>query len=160
MGLGGLLGHNFVVMTTIGRKSGLPRHTMTEYAWINGRVVVASGWGAQAQWVKNLEADSHLTVQTAHGTQSCTAHRIDDDDLLTTVYQRMQSSPAFAPSLHTWGIEPPSLENLLQHKDRAYFFMCEPTTDPAPTPLETDLTWVWGVIGISFFVGWLAGQRK
>ncbi len=160
MGLGSILGHNFVVMTTTGRKSGLPRHTMTEYAWINNRVVVASGWGTQAQWVKNLESDPHLTVQTAHGTQSCIAHRIEDDETLTSVYQHMQSSPAFLPSLHTWGIEPPTLAGLLQHKDRAHFFMCEPTADATPLPLKTDLTWVWAVIGVSFFIGWLSGRRQ
>ena len=160
MGLGPLLGIQFVVLTTTGRKSGLPRHTMTEYTRVNEQVVLASGWGDQAQWVKNLAADPHATVQTVHGTEHCIARRINDDATLTKVYYQMQSSPAFIPSLNSWNIDPPTLASVLSHKDRTHFYTFDPTDDPTPAPLETDLTWTWILVAIGFILGRLTARRK
>lgn len=159
MGWGPLLGRQFVVLTTTGRKSGLPRHTMTEYALVNNCIVVASGWGARAQWVKNLAADPLVTAQIATGIHSCRARRIDDAPILREVYHKMHHSPAFDPSLKLWGIDPPTLDNLLAHIDRAYFFILEPTAQPTPAPLEADLRWVNGALFVALLLGWVAGRR-
>lgn len=160
MGWGPLLGQRLVVLTTTGRKSGLPRHTMTEYGMVDNRVVIASGWGERAQWVKNLEADPLLTAQTAQGVQHCRARRIDDEATLRKVYHAMRSSPAFDATMKVWDIQPSTLENMLANKDKTYFYILEPTAQPTPPPLDVDLPWVnWALLGAAF-VGWLLGRSR
>ncbi len=64
--LGWLLGHRFLMLTHIGRKSGLPRQTVVEvtnHDRVHDIYTVASGWGAQADWYKNLRAHPQTTIQ-------------------------------------------------------------------------------------------------
>ena len=67
--LGWLLGHRFVQLTTRGRKTGLPRAVVLE---VLGREretaswLVASAWGARAQWLRNAEACPRVEVRVGH----------------------------------------------------------------------------------------------
>ena len=76
MGLGFLIGRYIVVITTMGRKSGLPRHTMAEWHWLNGRKFVPVNYSEHDQWYKNIVADPYVTVQTAAGMEHALARCI------------------------------------------------------------------------------------
>ena len=55
--LGFLLGHRFLLLTHIGRKSGLPRQTVLEvvrYDAATNACVIASGWGETSDWLRNI----------------------------------------------------------------------------------------------------------
>ena len=52
----------FLVLTTTGRRSGLPRRTPLNYAILDGRVYLLSGFGRRADWYRNLTADPHVTL--------------------------------------------------------------------------------------------------
>ena len=64
--LGWLLGERFVQLTVRGRRSGLPRRVVLE---VIGRgssraeLLVASAWGRQAEWFRNVQADPRVQVQ-------------------------------------------------------------------------------------------------
>ena len=64
MGLGPVMGHIFSLITVKGRRSGLPRHVLTEYLRDGDSLYVFCAYGAKSQWYKNLMADPHATVQT------------------------------------------------------------------------------------------------
>ena len=59
-------GDLILLLTTTGRKSGLPRVTPLQYEEWNGRIYVASARGKDADWFKNLAADPRVRVQL-HG---------------------------------------------------------------------------------------------
>lgn len=142
--LGGrpVIGQRLAVLTTIGRRSGRPHRAVVEYVLVNHCVVVASGWGGQADWVKNIEANPVVTVQTAGRTQGCAARRVTDRATLTVVYHAMRASPALAPTLYAWGVHPANLDELLAAADRSHFYMLEPISAAAPPPLPEDLRWL------------------
>jgi len=48
MGLGKLVGQLFLILTTTGRKSGLPRRTAVEYHKFDGRKFIAAAWRSAA----------------------------------------------------------------------------------------------------------------
>jgi deazaflavin-dependent oxidoreductase (nitroreductase family) len=50
-------------LTTIGRRSGLPRVTPLLYDEIDGIIYVASARGAKADWYKNLRANPNVEVR-------------------------------------------------------------------------------------------------
>ena len=65
-GLGGLLGHRLVLLTHVGRTSGRPRHAVLEVVGRGeaaGSYLVASGYGARAQWFRNVLAHPEVTYQ-------------------------------------------------------------------------------------------------
>ena len=52
----------FLVLTTTGRRSGLPRRTPLNYAILDGRVYLLSGFGRRADWYRNLIANPRVTL--------------------------------------------------------------------------------------------------
>jgi deazaflavin-dependent oxidoreductase (nitroreductase family) len=51
---------HWVLLTTRGRKSGLPREVMLPCARTRDAVVVISTYGRRSHWLRNLEADPHV----------------------------------------------------------------------------------------------------
>jgi deazaflavin-dependent oxidoreductase (nitroreductase family) len=63
--LGWLLGDRFLMLTHIGRKSGLPRRVVLEVVHhdkATGAYVIASGWGEKSDWFRNIQKTPHVTV--------------------------------------------------------------------------------------------------
>jgi deazaflavin-dependent oxidoreductase (nitroreductase family) len=52
-----------LLLTTLGRKSGLPRATPLQYEQVNGCYCIASARGAEADWYKNVLANPSVHVQ-------------------------------------------------------------------------------------------------
>ena len=64
--LGWLLGERFVQLTVRGRKTHLPRRVVLEVIGrepSTGSLVIASAWGARAQWFQNLQKDPRAQVR-------------------------------------------------------------------------------------------------
>lgn len=65
-GLGALLGGRFVLLTHTGRTTGRPRQVVLEVVGRGagpGSYLVASGYGARAQWYRNVLAHPEVTYQ-------------------------------------------------------------------------------------------------
>ncbi len=65
-GLGALLGGRFVLLTHVGRTTGSPRQVVLEVVGRGeapGSYLVASGYGARAQWFRNVLAHLEVTYQ-------------------------------------------------------------------------------------------------
>ena len=56
-----LIGY-FLTLTTTGRRTGLPRRTPLNYAILDGRVYLLSGFGVHADWYRNLTAEPRVTL--------------------------------------------------------------------------------------------------
>ncbi|MBZ0294633.1 MAG: nitroreductase family deazaflavin-dependent oxidoreductase [Anaerolineae bacterium] len=160
LGLGFFVGRYIMVITTIGRKSGQPRHTMAEWHPHRDSKFVPVAFGEKAQWYKNAMANSHVTIQTADGTQSALARRITDpDELLEAFHTIMKRNPMMAQwYLEAHGAEPTNAD-VLATKDDIYFLTFDPTTDPTPPPLEADLWWVWPLV-LAVFSLLILGSRS
>lgn len=52
-----------LLLTTTGRKSGLPRLTPLQYEDIDGAYYVASARGAKADWFRNLQANPQVEIE-------------------------------------------------------------------------------------------------
>ena len=62
-GLGLLVGRVVLLLTTTGRKSGLPRVTPLQYEELDGAIYVASALGTRADWFRNILVDPCVTVR-------------------------------------------------------------------------------------------------
>ena len=63
LGLGPVYGRLVLLLTTTGRKSGLPRVTPLQYEEIDGDIVVGSARGSQADWFRNIQANPNVIVR-------------------------------------------------------------------------------------------------
>ncbi len=146
LGLGPLVGRFCLLLTTTGRVSGLPRTTAVRFYEHEGRLYVISGWGARAQWVRNLEADPSVTIQTWRGAASVIARRVTGDEALGRVFDWMSATPIMARWVDALEI-PFTREAFLAAGDRITLITFDPTDKPTPPPVPADLTWVWSVLG-------------
>jgi deazaflavin-dependent oxidoreductase (nitroreductase family) len=148
MGLGFVIGKLIMVITTTGHKSKLPRHNMAEYYSLSGKKYTVCAYGEKAAWYKNIQADPRVTVQTAEGIESMRAVRVTDDrELLETIELfRQRNSLLTNRYLASLGIKSDDRDLLLK-KDRLYLLRFDPTKESTPPGLQTDLEWVWPVLG-------------
>ena len=79
---GRLLGHRFLLLTHIGRRTGLRRHTVLEvmeYRKEGPEAVVMSAFGRNADWLRNIEAAP--APEVVIGSQHfVAAHRFLDEE--------------------------------------------------------------------------------
>jgi deazaflavin-dependent oxidoreductase (nitroreductase family) len=67
-----------LLLTTTGRNSGEPRVTPLQYELIDGIRWVGSGWGKDADWLKNVRRDPHVTVQVGGDRYQALTELIED----------------------------------------------------------------------------------
>ncbi|MCA9904037.1 MAG: nitroreductase family deazaflavin-dependent oxidoreductase [Anaerolineae bacterium] len=58
-----LIGRLILLLTTTGRRTGLPRVTPLQYEEIDGAYYIGSARGLDADWVRNILADPHVQVR-------------------------------------------------------------------------------------------------
>ena len=67
-----------MLLTTIGRKSGLPRATPLQYEEVDGDYYIASARGPEADWFKNISANPKVHVQVRDREFDATAVPVTD----------------------------------------------------------------------------------
>jgi deazaflavin-dependent oxidoreductase (nitroreductase family) len=67
-----------LLLTTIGRKSGLPRVTPLQFEEVDGVYYVASARGQDADWFKNVRANPDVRVRVREREFDATAEPITD----------------------------------------------------------------------------------
>lgn len=80
--LGRLLGDRFLMLTHIGRKSGQPRQSVLEvvgHDQATGTYIIASGWGEQADWLRNTQKNPNVLVHARGRRFEATAERISQE---------------------------------------------------------------------------------
>lgn len=63
IGLGPLIGRIILLLTTVGRKTGLKRVTPLQYEEMNGKYYLGAARGTQADWVRNIQWNPRVDVQ-------------------------------------------------------------------------------------------------
>ena len=63
LGFGPIIGRFILLLTTTGRKSGLPRVTPLQYEEVDGAIYVGSARGTKADWFRNILANPCVQVQ-------------------------------------------------------------------------------------------------
>lgn len=71
-------GRLVLLLTTTGRRSGLPRLTPLQYEEVDGQYIVGSARGAAADWFRNIQANPHVQVQIKDRKFDATAEAVTD----------------------------------------------------------------------------------
>jgi deazaflavin-dependent oxidoreductase (nitroreductase family) len=141
-------GSKMLALTTWGRKSSLPRHTILSYLLVDGKEVVASGWGARSDWVKNILVNPDVTLQIGRKVYSAKARHIQDLNEYSQVAREMCASGGdthFEAWLESFGIQNDPVD-MVAKRERLCLVAFDRCDAKGPQPLSADLIWVWGLI--------------
>ncbi len=157
-GLGELLNIlGIMVLTTRGRVTGLPRHTAIEYRIHGSKVYVVSAWGQHPNWVRNLLADS--TVSLRRGRQGCAAqaHIVEaPGESLRVLHLFRKRAPFFYDPLiaRLSGTAHVNNHVLPEISDQFTIVRFDPQPgEPTLAPVQGDLRWAWLVV-LAAVMGW------
>jgi deazaflavin-dependent oxidoreductase (nitroreductase family) len=81
--LGGLLGSRFLLLTHTGRTSGRPRQAVLEIAGrdrTTGAYHVASGFGPESQWYRNVRDTPDVTIQVGRRSTDAVARPMTPEE--------------------------------------------------------------------------------
>ncbi len=158
MGLGQLVGRLFMILTTTGRKSGLPRRTPLEYHKLDGRKYIFVGW-PNSDWYKNIQANPRVTIQTADGAESVVARRLTGEQELSDAYDMFEQTAFMQAVERVPGVQIDKA-TFLKDKDKYHILTFDPTEEPTPPPQPVDLPWLLPAMLAVYSLGWLAGRRR
>jgi deazaflavin-dependent oxidoreductase (nitroreductase family) len=147
LGLGDFLNAaRILVLTTRGRKSGLPRHTPIEYRQHGSKIYIVSAWGTRPHWYQNLLVHARVTVQQGRRQLSANAQVVTNSgEALRALHLFRRTAPFYYDTLiarlsNRQDIAPRTLPDIAKQ-----ITIVRLTPEPdAPTlpPLPANLTWV------------------
>lgn len=85
----------WVLLTTTGRKTGLPREVLLPCSRTDGFVLVMSTYGHRSDWMRNLRANPHVTVTHGGRVLAARAEVVED---LARKRALVSAHPFFAPA--------------------------------------------------------------
>lgn len=149
-----------MVLTTIGRKSGQPRHVIVGAMFIDDRLYVVNPFGDRAHWYRNLVVDPIVTLQRRGTTWTARATRVVEHDEAVALYEQNTGATGYMLRLYlrAKGIAE-TAEDFANNIDRFCFVRFDEVDEPGPPPMKADLVWVWPVAGAMGGIAWLARRR-
>src|SRR5712692_11128715 len=87
-----------LVLTTRGRKTGLPRTGAVSFMPLEDHFVVFSGWGVGSNWFRNIRANPEVMVTVGRRKMRATAQVVEDPERRRQLMLEMQArSPGCGP---------------------------------------------------------------
>ncbi|HVM73074.1 MAG TPA: nitroreductase family deazaflavin-dependent oxidoreductase [Anaerolineales bacterium] len=123
LGLGWMLGKRFLLLMTIGRKTGKLHYTALEFEfnpqedWYR----VSPGWGGNTDWYKNILHNPHVTVQVGRQEFIALAEPVVSEEVAESLRTISRRHPGMSKVWNRWSDVPVdgSFESYLH---AAYFF--------------------------------------
>jgi deazaflavin-dependent oxidoreductase (nitroreductase family) len=157
-----LVGGQIMVLTTVGRTSGLPRQTPLNYAIVDGRVYCTAGFGSLSDWYRNIRANPMVELWLPDGWWAGVADEVTDGEArLPLLRQVLIGSGIVAPLA---GVDPHTLtdEELATATANYHVIRIHRTEARTGAGGPGDLAWVWplSTLGALALLAWHACQRN
>jgi deazaflavin-dependent oxidoreductase (nitroreductase family) len=108
-----------MVITHVGRKSGMQHKTPVNYAVINNEIYCVSGFGEISDWYKNILLDPHVEVWLPHGWWTGVAEDVSDHEQFLPLVREVMIGSGFAAWLA--GLFPKRMSDIeLERKTQGY----------------------------------------
>lgn len=132
-----------MVLSQRGRKTGLLRRTLLNYALVDGDVYCLAGFGAQADWYRNVLATPEVEVWLLEGRWAGIAEDVSDHPQRLELLRKVLVASGFAS--YAAGIDPLKLDDAsLDALTGKYRLVRIRRKDALTGPGGPgDLAWVW-----------------
>ena len=106
--LGFLMGHRFVMIEHIGRKSGEVRRTVLEVvAEDDDGVYLAAAWGSKAQWLQNVRANPEVKVHLGKSRFDSKAQLLEKGEAFGVLTEYSMAHPKTLQGLSRFMLDAP-----------------------------------------------------
>jgi deazaflavin-dependent oxidoreductase (nitroreductase family) len=132
LGLGPLIGHKVLLLTTTGRKSGLRRVTPLQYEEIDGCYYMGSALGTDSDWYKNILANPQVEVRVGQKKFKGIAETSTDiGQLVEFIQYRLERNPRMLGAILKMHGMPtkPSLEQLAEYSENRALVVIRPLSE-------------------------------
>jgi deazaflavin-dependent oxidoreductase (nitroreductase family) len=132
-----------LVITHIGRKSGLKRHTPANYAIVDGDIYCMAGFGRISDWYRNIKANPNVEVWLPDGWWRGTAKEVTEpEERLRLLRQVLIASgfAAFAVGINPYRITDQELKAIT---GEYCLLRIQRTAERTGQDGPGDLAWVW-----------------
>lgn len=129
LGFGPLVGRLILLLTTTGRKTGLPRVTALQYEEEDGAFMLGSSRGLRADWVRNLIADPRVEIRVRSRRLVGRAEVVSDPERIADFLAlRLERHPRIVGKIMQMGGLParPSREQLVNYAARLALVIVRP----------------------------------
>jgi deazaflavin-dependent oxidoreductase (nitroreductase family) len=108
LGLGGLVGPHFLLLTTTGRKTGKTRYTPLEFNFDEkaGSYIVSAGWGGKTDWYKNALTNPAVKIQVGWKKFEAEAIPIPHHEVAEQMLEISRRAPAMISVWQRWCDKP------------------------------------------------------
>jgi deazaflavin-dependent oxidoreductase (nitroreductase family) len=138
LGFGGMMDRlRIAALTTRGRSSGKARFAALEYRQHGSKVYILSGWGEQANWVRNLEHAPQVTLRRGARVQAGLAAIVRDrSEVFRALTLFYRSNPAYYERIFKRAGQRDSLDalSLPQLANRIIVVRVDPLSTPPVLP--------------------------
>lgn len=133
-----------MVITHIGRKSGLKRQTPVNYAIVDGEVYCTAGFGKKSDWYRNVKANPEVEVWLPDGWWAGSVEEISEPIKRLSLLRKILQNSGFASSTFG-GIDPVKIsdEELVKKTPEYNVFHIRRTAARTGPGGPGDLAWVW-----------------
>ena len=83
-----------MLLTTVGRRTGLPRRFSVSFMPLDGRYVAFSGWGVRSNWYRNILVHPEVTLQVGRRRFLAEARPVADPERRRELMLVMQARSA------------------------------------------------------------------
>lgn len=155
LGLGWLMDWmRVLVLTTWGRKTGLPRHTAIEYRAHGSKLYLLSGWGQRPNWISNLIEQPVVRVRRGGQVLNTRASIVTDtSETLRALYLFRKRAPFIYDPVFARlsDRETVNRRTLPEIASQLTIVRLDPSDDVVgPPAVDSDLRWLWAVLGVGF----------
>lgn len=161
LGLGPLISNSrsgyIMVLTTVGRKSGLLRRTPVNYAIINEDVFCTAGFGEASDWYRNLQADPAVEVWIGNRWWTGRAEIVSgDDSQRLNILRQVWINSGFAAEAFE-GIDPKTCsdDELAEVAESVPVVRIRRAEELSGYGGPGDLAWMWPVAFVLLAAIWL-----
>ena len=131
-----------LVLVHRGRKTGLTRRTPLNFAFVDGELYVLAGFGAVADWYRNIRANPQVEVWLPDGWWTAVAEEAGDDPRRMTLLRAILVGSGFAA--YAFGVPPSTPDDRLAVLSAEYrIIRLRRTTARTGPGGPNDLAWVW-----------------
>ena len=134
LGLGPIIGRFVLLLTTFGRKTGLPRVTPLTFEDLGDTIYLASARGPVADWYRNILSNPRVSVRLGRRRFQGTARAITDPEAIAQYLERQlgRNPRAFGAILRSEGLPfRPSHERLVRFAPNRPMVEIRPIVDAA-----------------------------
>lgn len=137
------VGGRIMVITHLGRKTGIKRYTPVNYTIADGEVYCTAGFGSRSDWYCNIMANPQVEVWLPDGWWAGVAEEVTDAEIRVPLLRQVLIDSGFAA--RAAGLDPVTMSNdeldAATHDYRLiHIRLAEARTGPGG---PGDLAWVW-----------------